>query len=187
MDSVWSLQLSRNGLYWANHSEHIGTFVDKLMEQEEDMIHACDQLLKMGAYQAIERIISRGVNLVREATEYESRDDFLSSLARWGFTDLFRTLGQMRKGDNWINGQLSKPSIFREDVLPFILVICWRTLPSLDLLHIVVDMFHADVNIQTYDEDYYRGKHHVLPSGSALHRVAGREALVAHECAAISA
>jgi hypothetical protein len=36
-------------------------------------------------------------------------------------------------------------------------------------------MFHADVNIQTYDKVYYYGKHRVLPSVSALHRVVARK------------
>ncbi|KAE8550828.1 hypothetical protein EYB25_007058 [Talaromyces marneffei] len=120
-----------------------------------------EQLLKLGGYSVLERLNARRAKMTGE---YGSnvrcldahRRDILISLARWGFVDLFEKIGRMRQNQNsdWINGSLSRPYKPHEDILPFIFTVASRSLPSMELLRIIVETFNADVNVRTYQTRY---------------------------------
>ncbi|KAB8229518.1 ankyrin repeat domain-containing protein [Aspergillus alliaceus] len=78
----------------------------------------------------------------------------------------------MREGTSWINGCVSTYS-YHSAPVPIILKVVDRKLPNLEMLRVVVDTFHADINIQVYKNTYTRGQYRDnQPIRSALHTLA---------------
>lgn len=136
-----------------------------------------EQLLKLGGYSALERLNARGAKMTQESgsnvhySDDPSRD-FLISVARWGFTDLFGKIGRMRQNhdSDWINGNL------HQGIMPFICTVASRALPSMELLRMIVETFNADVNVRTYQNKPSSGEHSKdTPDCSVLHILAGGE------------
>ncbi|OKL55527.1 hypothetical protein UA08_09214 [Talaromyces atroroseus] len=144
-------------LYLTAGEDYADILIDRISQTPpHDMIRECQRLLKLGAYGILERLGTRGVKMNQENVRGEGSKDFLQSLARWGFTKLFETLGRARGVDDtyWINGRMSRPYNFHYDLLPFIFTAASRTLPNLDMLWVIVETFNADVNVRAYENVY---------------------------------
>ncbi|RDW72686.1 uncharacterized protein DSM5745_07858 [Aspergillus mulundensis] len=135
-----------------NAESIVGQFIENstLKDDPAAAVQTCDQLLKLGAYSVIQELSKTGLPL--SGAVGPRKVDFLESLARWGFTDLFLKLGLTRSrslnSHNWINGSISTPFSEMFDLRPFLLTVVSRSLPSMDLLSLVVETFSADVNIK---------------------------------------
>ncbi|KAJ5856590.1 uncharacterized protein N7529_010534 [Penicillium soppii] len=112
-------------------------------------------------------------------TDLSSLPEILMALARWGYSDLFERIGSIRAGNSWINGgdinRLEKPT-------SYLLTAAQRELPNLDVIKVMVEKFHADVNIR-FEADmvdipkvYYQSKmklaRHYKPGDTILHQLA---------------
>ncbi|RAK98716.1 ankyrin, partial [Aspergillus ibericus CBS 121593] len=169
-------------LYLAARDECIDTLVDRLggtttdaAASRSNIVAECEHLLRQGAFRVLQQLGDRGVNMRQEqvlGNRIYNRKDFLQSLAQWGYTRLFETLGKSRDTTDWIDGVMSRPFNIHIDVLPLIFTASTRTLPNLDLLKTIVETFHADVNIRAYENVYAPSLNEYTedePHRSALH------------------
>jgi ankyrin repeat protein len=152
--------------------------VDILFEpNDRDAVFTCRQLMSVGAPRVIEGLTSRGLNLIKAGQDSGYRrppEDFLHEIVNWGLGNLFETLGQMRGDTKWIDGVPGKPRE-SETLEPFLLYAVRRKTPSMDLLKIIVETFHADVNIQSFSEEYYKRETRIIQSATAIGVLAGSD------------
>ncbi|PYI03525.1 ankyrin [Aspergillus sclerotiicarbonarius CBS 121057] len=169
-------------LYLMARDEYIDTLVDTLTATATgaaasacNIFAECEHLLRQGAFRVLEQLGRRGVKISREQVlgkRVRYREDFTQSLARWGFTNLFETFGKGRDGTDWIDGTMSRPFDIHSDLPPLIFTASTRRLPNLDLLRVIIETFHADVNIRAYENVYAPSLNeytHDEPHRSALH------------------
>ncbi|PWY94530.1 putative ankyrin repeat-containing protein [Aspergillus sclerotioniger CBS 115572] len=142
--------------------EYIHTLIDKATEtaakaasaSPREIIVECEHLLKQGAFRVLELMVGRGLEVSRKQVFSKNRirrEDFIQSLARWGFSHLFETLGKSRDETDWIDGAMSRPFEINFDLPPLIFTASERELPNLNMLQVIIEAFHADVNIRAYE------------------------------------
>ncbi|KAL3472288.1 ankyrin repeat-containing domain protein [Aspergillus californicus] len=167
-------------IYLASHRRTASLIADELVKEnalQKNVPRTCDQLLQLGAYDVLGEIASRGVPL-SEKGQY-CRDDFLETLVKWGFVDLFEKLGMKRETSDWIDGSLSIPFHDSRDLRPVLLTAAARDLPSMDLLTILVETFKADVNIALCGDNPASALH-LLARGTHWWQADGIQYLVRH-------
>ncbi|KAF5866997.1 hypothetical protein ETB97_006842 [Aspergillus alliaceus] len=69
----------------------------------------------------------------------------LVTLAKWGYTDLFKRLGDLMVDLSWINGGMNR---FKKPLIPYLLIAAERKVPNLEVIKLMVENFKADVNVQ---------------------------------------
>ncbi|KAB8210087.1 ankyrin repeat-containing domain protein [Aspergillus parasiticus] len=69
----------------------------------------------------------------------------LVNLAKWGYTDLFKRLGNLLTDPSWINGGVNR---FKKRLMPYLLIAAERKVPNLDVIKVIVEHFKADINLQ---------------------------------------
>ncbi|KIA75902.1 hypothetical protein HK57_00307 [Aspergillus ustus] len=164
-------RLPKARLLAARHASS-SAVTDMLAEDSDlDIITTCQWLLSVRAYGVIRELASRGLNLRRTGQNgprrYSEPSDFLYDLLDCGHCDLFETLGKMRPDNNWVDGVPGKPN-GSQALEPFILRVVRRNSPSVDFLKLIVETFHADVNIQTCKEQYHKGGYRMMLSNTAV-------------------
>jgi ankyrin repeat protein len=154
----------------ARHTSE-ATLVDILSDLNHyDAVSTCRRLMNVGAHKAIEEMASRDLSLIRPGQDSpycRPPEDFLYDVVNWGLCELFETLGKMRGENKWIDGVPGEPRGSRT-LEPFLLYAVRRKTPSMDFLKVIVETFHADINIQSFREEYYKGGNRVLPSATAI-------------------
>ncbi|KAJ5183915.1 hypothetical protein N7492_001531 [Penicillium capsulatum] len=113
-----------------------------------------------------------------QAQSQASLTDALVSLARWGYADLLVRIGRIMPDRKWINGRAR----LRDKLIPPMLAAAQRELPNLEVIKVLVEKFHADVNIQfgsdmvTTSKVYYQStmasKRQYKPGDTILHHMA---------------
>ncbi|KAL3451363.1 ankyrin repeat-containing domain protein [Aspergillus insuetus] len=161
----------------ARHASEVSV-VDILSDLDgRNAVSTCRRLMNVGAYKAIEGLASRGLSLITVGHDSPYRrppDDFLHDVVNWGLCDLFETLGKMRGDTTWIDGERGTPCEPRT-LEPFLLYAVRRKTPSMDFLRVIVETFHADVNIQQFQQEYYNGEDRVIQSATAISILAGSD------------
>ncbi|GES64776.1 hypothetical protein ATEIFO6365_0009026500 [Aspergillus terreus] len=73
--------------------------------------------------------------------------DILVTLARWGYFELFKRIGNiLAKDASWING--GGQDKLGEKLIPYLLAAGQRELPNLEVIKVIVEHFHADMNVR---------------------------------------
>lgn len=144
------------------------SIVDQVMQDDStDMIGICDHALVTGAFGVLDGLARRGVQPRRRVKS--GSEDFLHTLARWGFLEQFEKFGSRRQEEGWVNGSQGSPDTDYPGVQPFILPVVQSNLPNMDLLSLVVETFKADVNIKRIECLWYSMDTcalHILARGS---------------------
>ncbi|KAL4965773.1 ankyrin repeat-containing domain protein [Aspergillus stella-maris] len=63
--------------------------------------------------------------------------------ARYGYYDMFKRIGGLMREDSWIN---HAEGSLKETLLPYLLAASHRSLPNLEVIKVMVEIFKADVN-----------------------------------------
>ncbi|KAE8376465.1 ankyrin repeat-containing domain protein [Aspergillus bertholletiae] len=111
-----------------------------------------DRLLLLRKYHALAEWVERHAHA---AHAQKALPEILVSLAKWGYTDLFKRLGSCMADPSWINGGVNR---FKEQMMPCLLIAAERTVPNLEVIKVIVEQFKADVNIQFRPEIVIRPK-----------------------------
>ncbi|KAJ0415115.1 ankyrin repeat-containing domain protein [Aspergillus carlsbadensis] len=154
----------------ARHASEVSAIDILADSSDDDAIPIYRRLMKLGAHQAIEGLARRGLSLIKKGEDSRyprPPEDFLHDIVNWGHCNLFETLGRMRGDSKWIDGVPGKPRDSKT-VEPFLLSAVRRKTPSMDLLKVIVETFHADVNIQTLREEYYKRENRIMSSATAI-------------------
>lgn len=70
--------------------------------------------------------------------------DALVALARWGYAELLGRIGSIMPDREWMNGRAR----FRDKLIPPMLAAAQREIQNLNVIKVLVEQFHADVNIR---------------------------------------
>ncbi|KAJ5166248.1 uncharacterized protein N7482_005029 [Penicillium canariense] len=104
-------------------------------------------------------------------------------LARWGYPEPFERIGRLMSDSEWINK--SGRQMLGSEMSPSLLAAAQRELPNLEVIKVIIEQFHGDVNVQ-YQEGmrstprvYYQSKmahqRQFKPGDTALHYLAQGE------------
>lgn len=90
--------------------------------------------------------------LEKEAETFEDKSflqPVLTLLARWGYPDLFERLGRLMLDEDrqWIN-EGGSMFLGESNMAPSLLTAAQRDLPNLEVMKVIVEKFHANVNVQ---------------------------------------
>ncbi|KAE8139934.1 ankyrin repeat-containing domain protein [Aspergillus pseudotamarii] len=69
----------------------------------------------------------------------------LVNLAKWGYADLFKRLGNLMADPGWINGGVNT---LKKQLMPYLLIAAERKVPNLEVIKVIVEHFKADINVQ---------------------------------------
>ncbi|KAL4998443.1 ankyrin repeat-containing domain protein [Aspergillus recurvatus] len=147
------------------------SIVDGIMRNnglDLDPVDTYRWLLKLRAYDAIQALARLGMAMVVGRGSPHTSKDFLQDLIGLGLSEQLETLGKMRQGTQWINGTAPDLRNGQTEFAPFLILAARRETPSVDLLKVIVETFHADLNIQTYEYDYGSGERKLIPQHSPL-------------------
>lgn len=135
--------------------------------------YLCGTLLGLRDFDAIRKLPNMGVTF--HPNHERVGGDFMTTLAHWGYTSLFESLGDTIQGP-WINGL---PEALNENgwrtslpIEPYLITATRRSLPNLDTIKIIVEKFSADVNVQLEVRQGYGETAKNVPGSSPLHILA---------------
>lgn len=148
---------------------HMHVLEDDL-EKDGDDSDFCNSLLARGHFSAIESLLDVGVDF---APRVGKRMDFMTTLAQFGYFELFEKLGSAIKEPGWINGLYSVNSEERKLVQPYLVTAARSSLPNLAVMKVIVEKFGADVNIRPEVRIYRKhNQQDIRPAGGVLHLLA---------------
>lgn len=130
-------------------AKHVRNLLKGVVRPDKDNLELCNELLKSEAYEAIEQLISLGVDFLSwEKPRWHGAQLFLQKLAQCGYSSLFEAIGDTIQEPSWING-LKKP----DETDPrrravFILDAARRELPNLDMIKLIIEKYNADLNLE---------------------------------------
>ncbi|KAJ0417945.1 ankyrin repeat-containing domain protein [Aspergillus carlsbadensis] len=105
--------------------------------------HDLGYMLLHGHGERIAEALEKTPEMLLEKYNQSGLADFLSTLARYGYAELFSRLGSLMTRDDWVNG--GQGSLGAR--LPsYLLTASQRSLPNLEIIKILVEKFGADVN-----------------------------------------
>ncbi|KAJ5467810.1 hypothetical protein N7475_005562 [Penicillium sp. IBT 31633x] len=156
-------------------SQHLPDLLQKEMGEYIPDTSILSMVL-LGHEQEVAQALERNAAVIQGKSSMAS---IMTSLARWGFSELFARIGQAMPG-TWINGGEAN---YRGQIMtPYLLTAGQRDLPNLDVIQVMVEKFNADVNIR-YQADmvdtpkvYYQSKmalsRRYKPGDTILHQLA---------------
>ncbi|KAK0099478.1 hypothetical protein ONS96_008315 [Cadophora gregata f. sp. sojae] len=109
-------------------------------------------LLSLGHLDALKQLPSLGVDF---SPNTDRNSDFLTTLVKCGYADLFQAIGDSVTTPGWINGVNSGE--YGKSLDPYLITAVNSDLPNLDIIKIAVERFGADVNIQPETRVYHSG------------------------------
>ena len=160
--SYGELGASRNSRFQENYLLSLSNVVLQEEDVQNRLAHGslCNNLLSLGRLNALETLPNLGVDFSPNTDGYS---DFLTTLVKCGYADLFQSLGHSVATSGWINGIRSGE---RSKSLDSYLVTAVNSeLPNLDIIKIAVEIFGADVNIQPVVKVYPTGNTGVDAAG----------------------
>ncbi|KAF7593704.1 hypothetical protein BBP40_010996 [Aspergillus hancockii] len=114
----------------------VGSFSDYVSH------HTVSSLLLLGQYNAL----NEGLEKHATAAHVQiALPEILETLARWGFTDLFKRIVSLMVEGGWINGGMNR---FKKILMPYLLLAAERPIPNVEMIKLIVEHFKADVNVQ---------------------------------------
>lgn len=163
-----------NTEFYLLRSQHLP---DLLKEQFKEYVseHNVLPMILLGNHEEVAQALEKNASTIEDKS---SMPAIMTSLARWGFSELFGRIGSTMTG-NWINGD---PNLRGAKPTPYLLTAGQRNLPNLDVIQVMVEKFNADVNIR-FDADmvdkpkvYYQSTmtldRHYKPGDTILHQLA---------------
>ncbi|KAH7419632.1 ankyrin repeat-containing domain protein [Cadophora sp. MPI-SDFR-AT-0126] len=156
MEPIYVKAREENGKYGEIGTSRNPKFQEKYLlglsnvkVREEDLqnrsthISLCNNLLSLGHLKALEQLPNLGVDF---SPNNDSYSDFLTTLVKCGYAELFQVLGDSVTTPGWINGIISAEH--GKSLDPYLVSAVNSDLPNLDIVKIAVERFKADVNIQ---------------------------------------
>ncbi|KAE8319314.1 ankyrin repeat-containing domain protein [Aspergillus transmontanensis] len=104
--------------------------------------HTVARLLLLRQYNALAEGLEKHADAAHVQTALPG---ILVNLAKWGYTDLFKRLGNLLADPSWINGGVNR---FKKRLMPYLLIAAERKVPNLDVIKVIVEHFKADINLQ---------------------------------------
>ncbi|PLB44109.1 ankyrin [Aspergillus steynii IBT 23096] len=149
--------------YFSSRQTNVESLIQELKETEY-LERTLIQVLRSGAYGALEEVAIRGAEFTAENIHWKQ---FLIYLAEWGYADLLERLLKRERDIDWINESLSIPHDWRKTERPVLFFVASRELPSLPLLRLLVETFDADVNVRSTTNEDFSGTSilHILAKG----------------------
>ncbi|KAL4983219.1 ankyrin repeat-containing domain protein [Aspergillus falconensis] len=136
------------------------------------------KLILHGHHEEVARALERNMDHVRSSGHSELAE-LLVILARYGYHDLFARIGSLMLKQDWINGETGT---LGGKLIPYLFAAAQRELPNLDVIKVIVEKFHADVNLvfteglQMKPEIYFSAKvdadRQYKPGDTILHYLA---------------
>ncbi|KAL3478526.1 ankyrin repeat-containing domain protein [Aspergillus californicus] len=132
--------------YMRLRSDHLPALVDECINGHlsyYDLTH----LILHGHSEEVIQALERNVETLR--SKWDSASSALAEVlviaARYGYTELFSRVGSLMSGSDWVNGARGA---LRAELIPYLLAASQRSLPNLEVIKVMVEKFHADVNVQ---------------------------------------
>ncbi|KAJ5508213.1 hypothetical protein N7527_010356 [Penicillium freii] len=163
-----------NTEFYLLRSQHLPAL---LREQFKEYVseHNVLPMILLGHHEEVAQALEKNGSIIEDKS---SMPAIMTSLARWGFSELFGRIGSTMTGD-WINGD---PNIQGKKPTPYLLTAGQRDLPNLDVIQVMVEEFNVDVNIR-FEADmvdkpkvYYQStmalERHYKPGDTILHQLA---------------
>ena len=140
-----SLGASRNSRFQENYLLNLSNVALGKEDVQNQLTHGqlCDNLLSLGRLNALEKLPNLGVDFSPRTDGYP---DFLTTLGKCGYADLFQSLGDCVATPGWINGVSSSER--GKSLDSYLITAVNSELPNIDIVKIAVERFGADVNIQ---------------------------------------
>ncbi|KAL4748202.1 hypothetical protein BDW72DRAFT_180912 [Aspergillus terricola var. indicus] len=101
------------------------------------------KLILHGHHEEVAQALERNRDQVRDTSHGEPAE-LLVVLARYGYHDLFARIGNLIPEQGWINGGTRT---LGGRLIPYLFAAAQRELPNLDAIKVIVEKFHADVNL----------------------------------------
>ncbi|CBF75998.1 hypothetical protein AN3513.2 [Aspergillus nidulans FGSC A4] len=101
------------------------------------------KLILRGLHEEVAQALERNRDHVRD-TDQKELSELLVLLARHGYHDLFARIGSLMSEQGWINGG---ERTLGGRLIPYLFAAAQRELPNLDVIKVIVEKFHADVNL----------------------------------------
>jgi ankyrin repeat protein len=128
--------------YMKLRSMHLPNILQKQFDRYISS-HDLGYMLLHGHQEEIAQALEQTPKELLEKDDQSGLADFLSTLARYGYGELFSRLGSLMTRDDWVNG--GKGSLGAK-LPPYLLTAARRSLPNLPMLKVLIEKFHADVN-----------------------------------------
>ncbi|KAJ5978351.1 hypothetical protein N7501_001693 [Penicillium viridicatum] len=155
-------------------SQHLPALLRELFKEYVSE-HNVLPVILLGHHEEVAQALEKNVSIIEDKS---SMPAIMTTLARWGFSELFGRIGSTMAG-NWINGD---PNLRGEKPTPYLLTAGQRDLPNLDVIQVMVEKFNADVNIRfeagmvDKPKVYYQStmtlQRHYKPGDTILHQLA---------------
>ncbi|KAJ5384054.1 hypothetical protein N7517_001965 [Penicillium concentricum] len=127
--------------YYLLRSQHLP---DLLQQQFKEYVSESNVLsmILLGYQEEVAQALEKSASVIEDRSCMSA---VMTSLARWGFPELFGRIGSTMSG-NWINGVNTN---FRgQKLTPPLLMAAQRVIPNLDVIRVMVEKFNTDVNIR---------------------------------------
>jgi ankyrin repeat protein len=155
-------------------SRHLPGLLENQFKEYVSEINVLPMILR-GYHHEVAQVLEKNYAVVEDKS---SMPAIMTSLARWGFSELFAQIGSVMP-ENWINDNTKHRG---DKLTPYLLTAGQRKLPNLDVIQVMVELFDADVNVR-YEADmvdkpkvYYQSKmaltRHYQPGDTILHQLA---------------
>ncbi|KAL2787914.1 ankyrin repeat-containing domain protein [Aspergillus keveii] len=131
-----------------DYSKLRSTHLPPLLERQfEKYISSLDlgYMLLNGHGEELAQALERTPQEVVEQHDQSGLADFISTLARYGYSDLFSRLGSLMTGDDWVSG--GQGTLLSGKLPPYLLTASQRSLPNLGIIKTLIEKFHADPNV----------------------------------------
>ncbi|RDW57863.1 uncharacterized protein DSM5745_11381 [Aspergillus mulundensis] len=141
-EGVWDLKYRRefDFEYLTMKSQHLPAYLDEKLRGGYLGHHAMVKLVLNGHSEELVGALERNVDRMRE----QGPAELMLLLARYGYHDLFARIGSLMGDSNWINGG---SAFLSGKLIPYLLAAAQRELPNLEVIKVIVEKFHADVDI----------------------------------------
>ncbi|KAI3144141.1 hypothetical protein CBS147326_1145 [Penicillium roqueforti] len=127
--------------FYLLRSQHLPDLLGKQFREYVSETNVLPMIL-LGQQQEVAQAVEKSASVIEDKSAMPA---LMSSLARWGFSELFGRIGSTMSG-NWVNGGYTN---FRgQKSTPYLLAAGQRDLPNLDVIQLMVEKFNADVNIR---------------------------------------
>ncbi|KAL2064482.1 hypothetical protein VTL71DRAFT_4976 [Oculimacula yallundae] len=113
-------------------------------------IQLCNNLLSLGKFSTMEDLPALGMDFYPNPG---CDSDFLTTLVKCGYADLFQKLGDSITTPGWINGNREGNQHSGASDNSYLIAAAESELPNLDIIKIAIEHFGADVNIQSTTSD----------------------------------
>ncbi|KAJ5960881.1 uncharacterized protein N7479_008031 [Penicillium vulpinum] len=161
--------------YYLLRSQHLPDLLENQFKEYASDHNVLPMILH-GHHEEVAQALEKSASVIQDKS---GMPEVMTSLARWGFSELFGRIGSTMSGD-WING--GDTNHMGQKLTPYLLTAAQRELPNLDVIKVMVEKFKANVNIR-YKQDMvdkpkvnYQSKmalnRHYKPGDTILHQLA---------------